>query len=50
MGVAPYQYVLGQRMENGCADQSRFTRHFKKTICRDAMNRVFTQGCVAIIN
>ncbi|MDZ7953076.1 AraC family transcriptional regulator [Nostoc sp. DedQUE09] len=51
MGVAPYQYVLGQRMEKakellqqrkyaiaeiallvGCADQSRFTRHFKKYV------------------
>ncbi|ACC81975.1 helix-turn-helix transcriptional regulator [Nostoc punctiforme] len=51
MGVAPYQYVLQQRMEKakellhqrkyaiaeiallvGCADQSRFTRHFKKYV------------------
>lgn len=51
MGVAPYQYVLQQRMEKaqellkrgnhpiaevallvGCADQSRFTKHFKKQV------------------
>lgn len=51
MGVAPYQYVLQQRMEKakdllrqrkftiaeialqvGCADQSRFTKHFKKHV------------------
>lgn len=49
MGIAPYQYVLQQRMQRakelllqgrytiaevallvGCADQSRFARHFKK--------------------
>jgi AraC family transcriptional regulator len=51
MGVAPYQYVLQQRMEKakellqqrkyaiaeiallvGFADQSRFTRHFRKYV------------------
>ncbi|MBC7968541.1 MAG: helix-turn-helix transcriptional regulator [Verrucomicrobia bacterium] len=51
MGLAPYQYVLQQRMEKakdllrqrkftiaeialqvGCADQSRFTKHFKKHV------------------
>lgn len=51
MGIAPYQYVLQQRMERakdllrqgeytiaeiallvGCADQSRFAKHFKKYV------------------
>lgn len=51
MGIAPYQYVLQQRMEKakdllrqgkytiaeialqvGCADQSRFAKHFKKYV------------------